>query len=161
MDEYYITRTEIDILQQNSREIATIIGGKCLLIEYGSGGIEKVYHLIDALQSPTDYIPIDIAKEHLFNYAELTSSKYSGLDIIAVVADYTQELKLPDEKLLNDKDIKNKVILFAGSTIGNLVYSEAVTLLKYSIFYLIPNLPKFSFLLTPIRAISVCHAPQT
>lgn len=132
LDEYYITRTEIEILQQNSQEIATIIGENCLLIEYGSGSIEKVYPVIDSLESPAGYIPIDIAKEHLFDYAEFTSSKYSDLDIIAIVADYTQELKLPDEKLLNDKDIKNKVILFAGSTIGNLLYSEAVALLKKS-----------------------------
>ncbi|NEP77534.1 MAG: L-histidine N(alpha)-methyltransferase [Okeania sp. SIO3B3] len=132
LDEYYITRTEIGILQQNSQEIATIIGANCLLIEYGSGSIEKVYPVIDALESPAGYIPIDIAKEHLLDYAEFTSSKYSDLDIIAIFADYTQELKLPDEKLLNGKDIKNKVILFAGSTIGNLVYSEAVALLKKS-----------------------------
>ncbi|MDJ0516759.1 MAG: L-histidine N(alpha)-methyltransferase [Trichodesmium sp. MO_231.B1] len=133
LDEYYITRTEIEVLQQNSQEIAKIIGENCLLIEYGSGSVEKVYPLIDALQYPAGYIPIDIAKEHLFNYAEFTSSKYPDLDIIAVFADYTQqEFKLPKEKLLNDKDIKNKVILFAGSTIGNLVYSEAVALLKKS-----------------------------
>ncbi|WP_365674280.1 L-histidine N(alpha)-methyltransferase [Okeania sp. SIO3I5] len=133
LDEYYITRTEIEVLQQNSQEIAKIIGEKCLLIEYGSGSVEKVYPIIDALESPAGYIPIDIAKEHLFDYAEFTSSKYPDLDITAVFADYTQqEFKLPDEKLLNDKDINNKVILFAGSTIGNLVYSEAVALLKKS-----------------------------
>ncbi len=132
LDEYYITRTEIDILQKNSKEIAAIIGEKCLLIEYGSGSLEKVYPLIDALNSPTAYIPIDIAKEHLFVYAEFTSSKYPELDVIAVAADYTQELQLPNEKLPDNKNVKNKVILFAGSTIGNLDCLQVIALLKKS-----------------------------
>ena len=132
LEEYYITRTEIDILRKNSKEIASIIGEKCLLIEYGSGSIEKVHPLIDTLDSPTAYIPIDIAKEHLFSYAELTSCKYPNLNVIAVVADYTQELELLNCKLLDSKEIKNKVILFAGSTIGNLDRAQAIALLKKS-----------------------------
>ncbi|MEM9922414.1 MAG: L-histidine N(alpha)-methyltransferase [Cyanobacteria bacterium P01_D01_bin.50] len=132
LEEYYLTRTEIDILQKNSKEIAEIIDENCLLIEYGSGSLEKVYPLIDALDSPIGYIPIDIAKEHLFDYAEFTSSRYPELDIIAVVGDYTQELKLPEDKLPDCKNVKNRVILFAGSTIGNLNSSQATTLLKKS-----------------------------
>lgn len=132
LEEYYITRTEIDILQKNSKEIAAIIDEKCLLIEYGSGSIDKVYPLINALDSPSAYVPIDIAKEHLFDYAELTSSKYPELNVIALAADYTQGLKLPDDKIPDDKDIKNKVILFAGSTIGNLERPQAIALLKKS-----------------------------
>ena len=132
LEEYYITRTEIDILQKNSEEIATIIGKNCLLIEYGSGSIEKVYPIIDALDFPTAYVPIDIAKEHLFAYAEFTSSKYPDLNIVALAADYTQELDLPNNKLPNDENVKNKVILFAGSTIGNLDRSQGIALLKKS-----------------------------
>ncbi|MGD1913137.1 MAG: L-histidine N(alpha)-methyltransferase [Rivularia sp. (in: cyanobacteria)] len=132
LEEYYITRTEIDILQKNSKEIAAIIDEKCLLIEYGSGSIDKVHPLIDVLDSPSAYVPIDIAKEHLFDYAELTSSKYPELNVIALAADYTQGLKLPDDKLPDEKDVKNKVILFAGSTIGNLDRSQAIALLKKS-----------------------------
>lgn len=132
LKEYYITRTETNILQKNSQEIASIIDKECLLIEYGSGSIEKVHPLIDAFDSPTAYVPIDIAKEHLYTYAEFTSSKYPELDIIAIAADYTQELKLPNDKLPDDKSVRNKVILFAGSTIGNLERPEAIALLKKS-----------------------------
>ena len=102
------------------------------MIEYGSGSIDKVHPLIDVLDSPSAYVPIDIAKEHLFDYAELTSSKYPELNVIALAADYTQGLKLPDDKLPDEKDVKNKVILFAGSTIGNLDRSQAIALLKKS-----------------------------
>ncbi|MBT9314305.1 L-histidine N(alpha)-methyltransferase [Leptothoe spongobia] len=133
LEEYYITRTEIDILQKNSQEIAAVLGKSCLLIEYGSGSIEKVHPLIEALDSPAAYIPIDIAREHLFTYAELTTSKYPELNVIAVAADYTQkEFRLPNEKLSNLANIENKVILFAGSTLGNLNRIEAIALLRKS-----------------------------
>jgi len=132
LEEYYITRTEIDILQNNSPEIAAAIGKNALLIEYGSGSIEKVHPLIEKLDSLIAYIPIDIAKEHLFSYAELTSSKYPELNIIALAADYTQDFKLPIDKLPADRQIGNKVILFAGSTLGNLERSQAIALLQKS-----------------------------
>ncbi|MDJ1177499.1 L-histidine N(alpha)-methyltransferase [Roseofilum sp. BLCC_M91] len=132
LEEYYITRTEIDILQQNSQEIADVIGKNALLIEYGSGSIEKVHPLIETLESPIAYVPIDIAKEHLFSYAEFTSSKYPQLNIIAVAADYTQEFQLPMDKMPPGEQMKNKVILFAGSTLGNLERSQAIALLQKS-----------------------------
>ncbi|MBE3558630.1 MAG: L-histidine N(alpha)-methyltransferase, partial [Ktedonobacteraceae bacterium] len=37
LDEYYLTRIELSIMQQYRTEIASLIGPDCLLIEYGSG----------------------------------------------------------------------------------------------------------------------------
>lgn len=134
LEEYYITRTEVDILTRNRKMIAEIIGKDCLLIEYGSGSIDKVYPLIDALETPHTYIPIDIAKEHLLSYGELTNLRYPALDVVAIAADFTKDnFSLPAEYQTGvNKAIKNKVILFAGSTIGNFTYKEAVALLKQS-----------------------------
>ncbi len=127
-EDYYVTRTEISILQQNSQEIADYIGHNCLLIEYGSGSINKVYDLINSLTTPSAYMPIDIARDHLLSYAETTSNLYPDLKVVAVTADYTQSLELPEYL----DPIENKLILFAGSTIGNLVRSQAIDLLQKS-----------------------------
>ncbi|MBE9067409.1 L-histidine N(alpha)-methyltransferase, partial [Leptolyngbya cf. ectocarpi LEGE 11479] len=133
LEEYYITRTEIGILKKHSQAIASAIGKNCLLIEYGSGSMEKIHSVIETLDSPAAYVPIDIAKEHLSAYAELTSAKYPELNVVAVVGDYTQKgFKLPNEKLPDQASVENKVILFAGSTIGNLNHPQAVALLKKS-----------------------------
>lgn len=133
LEEYYITRTEIGILKKNSQAIAAAIGKNCLLVEYGSGSMEKIHSVIETLDSPAAYVPIDIAKEHLSAYADLTSSKYPNLNVVAVVGDYTQRgFTLPSEQLPDPASVDNKVILFAGSTIGNLNYPQAVTLLRKS-----------------------------
>ena len=42
LDEYYLTRTEISILEQNAAEIVSILGKDCTLVELGSGNSVKV-----------------------------------------------------------------------------------------------------------------------
>ena len=64
LPEYYPSRTEQDILQNNAEDIARIVGRNCLLVEPGSGNCEKVRLLLDALQ-PQAYVPMDISGEHL------------------------------------------------------------------------------------------------
>ncbi len=129
LPEYYPTRTEIRILEENKEEIAQFLGDRILLVEYGSGSGKKVYPLLNSLSDPVAYMPIDISKEHLFSYSELTSQKYPHLETIAVVADYTRDLDLPE---CQNQTPSKKAIYFAGSTIGNLENHEAIDLLKKS-----------------------------
>ena len=52
LDEYYPTRTEIGILTDNAADIARQLGPDAMLIEYGSGALDKVRILLDALTDP-------------------------------------------------------------------------------------------------------------
>src|SRR5436305_1482537 len=52
LDEYYITRTELHIMQERVQEMASLLGPNCLLIEYGSGSSAKIRMLLDALETP-------------------------------------------------------------------------------------------------------------
>ncbi len=65
LEEYYLTRTELSILFRHAAEIASVLGHDCLLIEYGSGSSLKTRILLDHLESPAGYVPIDISREHL------------------------------------------------------------------------------------------------
>ncbi|AFY69513.1 methyltransferase [Thalassoporum mexicanum PCC 7367] len=123
--EYYVTRTEVKILQQNNAEIAEYIGDRALLIEYGSGSSPKIHALLDALHAPVAYMPIDIEKAHLLDAAEKISHKYPNLDVVAIVADYTKQLHLPQIE-----GAHQKVVFFAGGTIGNLNPKQAIALLS-------------------------------
>ena len=129
LEEYYPTRTEFALLRTHCKEMAELIGEKCLLIEYGSGSSQKVRIFLDVLKEPSAYMPIDISKEYMLNASEEISKVYPELDIISVCADYTQKLVIP---LYDKKTVKTKVIFFPGTTIGNLEYSEAVELLNQS-----------------------------
>ncbi len=95
LDEYYLTRTELSIMQAHMHEIVALLGPHCLLIEYGSGNSTKVRMLLDALHDPAGYVPIDIAKEQLLRSAASLALAYPELEVLSVCADYTSDFELP------------------------------------------------------------------
>src|SRR3984893_17147436 len=95
MDEYYLTRTELSIMQEQMQEIVALLGPHCLLIEYGSGNSTKIRMLLDALQEPAGYVPIDIAKDQLLRSAASLALAYPELEVLPVCADYTSNFELP------------------------------------------------------------------
>ncbi len=126
LDEYYLTRTELSIMQAHMHEIVSLLGPNCLLIEYGSGSSTKVRMLLDALEDPTGYVPIDIAKEHLLHSAASLALAYPELEVLPVCADYTSDFELP----LPGKPVLRRVAYFPGSTIGNFDREPAKQFLK-------------------------------
>jgi len=125
LEEYYPTRTELSIFQRYKDEIRNLIGEKALVIEYGSGGSQKIRMLLNMLDNPLAYMPIDISKDYLFADANKLAKDYPELEIIAVCADYTKSLTLPEVLVKFTK----KVVFFPGSTIGNLDHEDAKNLL--------------------------------
>ncbi len=127
LDEYYPTRTETRILEENAGEIACLCGEDCDLIEYGSGSSRKIRILLDALAGEVTYVAIDISREHLFESASELAEAYSELEVIAVCADYTQPFPLPER---GRHRRGNRVVFFPGSTIGNFTPAHAAGFLS-------------------------------
>tara|TARA_B100001142_G_scaffold214888_1_gene212987 strand:+ start:147 stop:1103 length:957 start_codon:yes stop_codon:yes gene_type:complete len=127
LEEYYPTRTETALLKTYGKEIASYIGPEVCLIEYGCGSLVKTRILIDALERPCLFIPIDISEEHLLRASQNLASQYHELEILPHVADFTKPMVLP--KQARYKNIKC-VGFFPGSTIGNFSPSEAIKFLK-------------------------------
>jgi len=125
LDEYYPTRTELNIMQTQIDDISRRIGKDSLLIEFGSGSSLKTRILLDNLTNITGYIPIDISKEHLLNSSTELEKQYPGLPVQPVCADYTGEFNLPENVDHNAR----RVVYFPGSTIGNFQPEEAVIFL--------------------------------
>src|SRR3982751_4044089 len=63
LPEYYITRTEIDILSRHHSEIAAQIGPNVELIGLGTGAGTKTRIVIEALEKPAVYVPVDISEK--------------------------------------------------------------------------------------------------
>jgi dimethylhistidine N-methyltransferase len=124
LQEYYLTRAEVEILRQRADEIARLVGPDAALIEYGSGAGIKVRALLDALH-PAAYIPVDIACVQLGRMAGRIAFDYPEVWVRPICADYTLPLRLP---LL--PEATRKVGFFPGSTIGNFHPSEAATFLR-------------------------------
>ena len=122
--EYYVTRTEIRILQDNIEEISAFIGCNSLLIEPGSGNSHKVQILLEAAK-PKAYMPMDISKDYLKIAATKIAERYHWLEVHAACVDYTDSMDLPEALQQSQK-----VAFFPGSTIGNFEPAEAVSFLR-------------------------------
>ncbi|HLN31933.1 MAG TPA: L-histidine N(alpha)-methyltransferase [Gemmataceae bacterium] len=125
LDEYYLTRTELAIMDRHAGEMADVFGRKCLLIEYGSGSSIKTRLLLDHLKEPVAYVPIDISREHLTESALNLAEQYPQLKIMPLCADFANLPSLP----ANGKSAR-KAVYFPGSTIGNFTRDEAIGLLR-------------------------------
>ena len=123
LPEYYPTRTELAILQDNCAEISAHCGDGCLLIEPGSGSSEKVRTLLQHLR-PTAYVPMDISADFLRSAALQLGEEYPWLDIQAVCADFNQGWSF-----LNDLPDARRVVFYPGSTLGNLEPEAAIRFL--------------------------------
>jgi dimethylhistidine N-methyltransferase len=125
LPEYYLTRTELAIMQRHAHEMARWLGSGCLLIEYGSGSSTKTRLLLDHLRDPAAYVPVDVSSQHLHHSARDLKRQYPHLDVLPVSADFTGPLTLPDRA----PRLGRRVVYFPGSTIGNCTPPEAVALL--------------------------------
>src|SRR5205085_2723907 len=95
LEEYYLTRTERGIMERHAPEMARLVGSRCLLIEYGSGSSAKTRLLLDNLDDPAGYVPVDCSTEYLRRSARALTREYPGLEVLPVCADFTHPFQLP------------------------------------------------------------------
>jgi dimethylhistidine N-methyltransferase len=126
LPEYYPTETELGIMRDNIGEIAQLVGKQASLIEYGSGSSLKTRVLLEHLDELAAYVPVDISEDHLLESASQIRREFPGLDVLPVVADFTQPFQLPSPKVMPVRNI----VYFPGSTIGNFTHDAAHELLR-------------------------------
>jgi L-histidine N-alpha-methyltransferase len=118
LPEYYPTRAEANILRARAAAIAAASGADTL-VELGSGTSEKTRLLLDALQeagSLRRFIPFDVDATVLESAGAAIEAEYPGVEIDAVCGDFEEHLgKIPL--------IGRRLVVFLGSTIGNLTAS--------------------------------------
>ena len=126
LPEYYPTRTELEILHAHAEGITKEFH-RGNLVELGSGSHRKIRILFDALgrqrRSGVTYMPVDVSEAALLESAEKLKAVYPELEIRCLVADFTRDLhRVPSNR--------PKLILFFGSTIGNLDELESRSFLR-------------------------------
>jgi L-histidine N-alpha-methyltransferase len=126
LPEYYPTETELGIMRDNIGEIARLVGKQASLIEFGSGSSLKTRILLEHLDELAAYVPVDISEDHLLESAQQIREEFPHLDVLPVVADFTQPFQLPSPKVM---PVRN-VVYFPGSTIGNFTNEAALDLLR-------------------------------
>lgn len=126
LPEYYPTRTELAIMERYANEMCALLGPKVSLIEFGSGSSVKIRILLDHLDRPTAYVPVEISREHLLTSARELEQDYPQVQILPVCADFTAPFDLPQPRPV---PLRN-VVYFPGSTIGNFEPPDALALLR-------------------------------
>lgn len=127
LPEYYLTRTELDIMYQYIDEMAAVIGRRASLIEFGSGASTKIRVLLKSIPQLAAYVPVDISRNFLIAAADKIQRDFPSIEVLPVEADFTHPFDLPNPKAT---PVKN-VIYFPGSTIGNFSPEAAEGLLRY------------------------------
>lgn len=123
LDEYYLTRSEVGLLERHAEDVARLAGSGRRVIEFGGCSSRKARMLLDALDQPSAYVPVDIARQPLTESAKLFAASRPELPIFPVCGDYLAKLDLPNDPA------GPALGFFPGSTIGNLSPRLAVNFL--------------------------------
>ena len=116
LPEYYLTNTEISILNQLDDKISSYLDGDYRLVELGSGSSTKtriLIQILERLQTYVEYVPIDISRI-LKTSSRILQSDFKRLHITGIIDEYESGLKF-----LKNYDTKKNLIIFLGSSFGN------------------------------------------
>jgi L-histidine N-alpha-methyltransferase len=115
LPEYYLTRAETAILRRRVPALVTRLAPDDI-VEIGAGTGDKVRLLLDARASNgrVRYVPVDVDADTMTAAAHALLARYDFLDVHGVVGDFEHHLRLlPAAR-------ERRLVLFLGSTIGNL-----------------------------------------
>ena len=128
LPEYYLTRAERSILAGCSNELALRFSQPVTLVELGSGSASKTRLLIDAFlarHARLTFVPIDVSRSMLEQTAHALLEDYPSLEVLAISGLYQDGLdRLPDAVE------SPRLVLWLGSSIGNLDRPAAMTFLE-------------------------------
>jgi L-histidine Nalpha-methyltransferase len=126
--EYYLTRSETEILQQNGDSIAQQMTQEPILVELGSGSGLKTRILLKALLDRfcrLTYLPVDISSSMLEESAYQLLKDFPGLSVSGISGEY--RFGLEQIKSISSQP---KLILWLGSNVGNMNRTEAAQFLS-------------------------------
>lgn len=126
LPEYYLTRTEIALMESRMTDIAKAVGTHPHVVEYGSGSGRKTRMLLDALVDPIAYTAIEISRTALLSSVQRLGEEFPSIEMLPVCADFTRPVRLPAPT----RRVARTLVYFPGSTLGNFSNDEAVALLR-------------------------------
>jgi L-histidine Nalpha-methyltransferase len=128
LPEYYVTRTEREILARNADQIisSAAAGRELSIIELGAGTATKTTLLLQAaidLQGGVTYYPIDVSATALEEARTRLKATLPKVNVQPIVADYTEGMR---QKFTASR----RLVLYIGSSIGNFSPTDALEVLR-------------------------------
>lgn len=127
LEEYYLTRTEMDILQTHGEEIVEHYARNLCMIEPGAGAGKKAAILLAAMGGGQQFVPLEISSEALNMSRQYLSTQFPDLTIHPIHGDFTR----PDDvqRAADEITSEQRLVFFPGSTLGNFEQDEAEMIL--------------------------------
>ncbi|OAX57533.1 L-histidine N(alpha)-methyltransferase [Xanthomonas graminis] len=124
--EYYLTRTELDLLEARMPSIAQAVGSGAHVVELGSGSGRKTELLLEGLRAPVAYTPIEISRDMLMSSTARLAERFPRIQMLPVCADFTTPVALPAPQ----RSARRTLVFFPGSTLGNFTRDDGIQLLR-------------------------------
>ncbi len=127
LPEYYLTRTEFEILDTIKSDLAEHLTDNFALVELGSGSSIKTRKLLEILtckQKDVEYYPVDIS-DILKDSSIGLHNEYKNLTITGIIDNYETGLEF-----ISTLDHTKKLVAFLGSSIGNFSPEDGIEFLK-------------------------------
>lgn len=124
LPEYYLTRTEAQIIERHGAEIALAVGFGGTLIDLGAGNCEKAERLFGLLR-PAQYVAVDISAAFLRQRLQCLQDRHPQLEVVGIGMDFTHALRLPAAVRR-----ERRLFFYPGSSIGNFTPQEAAAFLR-------------------------------
>ena len=126
LPEYYPTRTEAAILAAHAEEICARVGPEISVSELGAGTATKTRILLRSLlrcQPSVDYFPLDVSGAALQVAKDDLEKELTAVNVHPCVGDF-------EDLTFIGRQAPPRLVLYIGSSIGNLERSEAISLLR-------------------------------
>lgn len=132
--EYYPTRTEAALLRKSAPMLRELMGDNVSLVELGSGSSAKTAILLESFLEISDdlhYLPIDISTSMLRETADRLDAAYPELGVTPIASHYEAGLQRASTLVSEDDQVPDRMlVLFLGSSIGNMEPEEALQFLQ-------------------------------
>jgi dimethylhistidine N-methyltransferase len=130
LPEYYLTRTERSVLGRHADAIAApFLGRACAVVDLGAGDGHKTQLVLEPLRragARLIYAPVDLSEEALDEAARRVTEAMPTVEVQPIRAEYAAALRRLDRSGHREA----RLVLFLGSSIGNLEPPEAVGFLR-------------------------------
>jgi L-histidine Nalpha-methyltransferase len=135
LDAYYPARTETWILERSAAQIGAAAGAGATLIELGARASANTQLLLEALDRPAAYVPIDSAARLLAPIAALQllalQQRFAPMPVLPIAADFSRIAELPALAQLTARRAQGRHIVYlSGAAIGSFTPEAAVALLQ-------------------------------
>lgn len=128
LEEYYLPRCELEILQERTSDLAAFLPeGPLAIVELGAGDGTKTVRFLEDLVGlglALQYYPLDISPEVLQTNKSHLVDVVPGIPVHPVAGDYFKTLPTL-------QTTHHRVLLFLGSNIGNYPNEKAIQLLQF------------------------------